>query len=122
MKRRVTIGMLLVVLCACGSYCVLLWTDYASYQQDLERLQGEVSQLSDSSAETAAARKARADLQELEQLKQNHRALGDLALRLSGLRKAQAQRDAAKEKESTEKVRKLQAENAQIRDQVEQLK
>jgi prepilin-type processing-associated H-X9-DG protein len=87
----------------------------------LERLRAEVSQLRENSVENEAARKARADLEELEQLRRNHAELGELALKLRSLRETQAQRQAT-ENENANDVRKLEAENAQLRSQVEQLK
>jgi prepilin-type processing-associated H-X9-DG protein len=121
MKRRVAIAMLLAVLFGCCSYCALLWRDYTSHKRDLERLRAELFQLRKISRDNEAARKARADLEELEQLRRNHIELGELALKLRGLRKAQAQRQ-ARENENANDVRKLESENAQLRSQVEQLK
>lgn len=121
MKRRVTIAMLLAVLFGCGAYFALLWRNYSSHQHNLERLQAEVSQLRERSSDNEAARKARADSEELEQLRRNHVELGELALKLRGLRAAHAQRS-ANEKESAESARNLQAQNAQLRSEVEQLK
>jgi len=122
MKRRLTTAILLVLLLSCCGYWAFLWTEYTSHQRDLERLRGEVAQLRETSADNQAARKARGDLEELDQLRRNHAELGELASKISVLRQAQARQSQEVYSGGGDQVRRLEVENQQHRGELEQLK
>jgi prepilin-type processing-associated H-X9-DG protein len=116
MKRRLTTALLLVLLLGCCGDWALLWRDYTSHRRDLDGLRVEVSRLRENPAP-----EARADVDELELLRRNHVELGDLAVKLRGLRETRARQEAAS-KASADEVNQLQGENAQLRNRVDQLK
>ena len=97
MRRRITTAVLLVPAVLCCGYCALLWGEFNSRSKQLERLEQEVSRLSTVSAQNEALRKTYAQLEELELLRRNHLALGDLAVKIAALRQAQTQRKSGSE-------------------------
>lgn len=122
MKRRVTTAVLLASAVLCSCFCALLWVDYRLRSRQLDRLQQEVSRLNEVAAQNETLQKAYAQVEELERLRRNHLELGELALKIRALRQTQAQRQMAAQQVGGEEIRKLELENAKLREELEQIK
>ncbi len=122
MGRRVAKAIVSVLAAGCCGYCVLLWTDYVARSRGLDQLRVEVSHLQKISGQTAERQRAEAQLEELERLRRNHHELDQLAARIEGLRRTKALEQSESEKTDAEQIHRLEAENVQLRGQLEALK
>jgi hypothetical protein len=122
MKRRTKAALFSALVFLSCSYCALLWLKYNTRNLQLERLQQEISRLSDVSAQGEALQKTYAQLEELERLRRNHFELGELTAKVAALRRAQAQRNVSAQQAAVEEFRKLKLENAELRAELDRLK